>query len=114
MHSYWSWGVSDTQKDGTSFILHASQLKSTLSSHSHSILTIAVEEIEDRSKRNFIAKTVVVVQMLWFALQVLIRVIQGLPITGLEFTTLRHTVLNIFIYCCWWCKPVNASPSKSI
>lgn len=46
-------GFQIVKKDGTSFILHAPQLKSILSSHSHSILTIPVEE---RKQRGFYRK----------------------------------------------------------
>ena len=36
-----------------------------------------------------------------------IRVSQGLAVTELELTTLGHTIFNIFIYWCWWNKPVS-------
>ena len=99
-------GFQIVKEDGTLSILNYSQLESIMSSHPH-ILKIPVEEIEDKSKGDFIAKMLVVVQTLWFALQVINRAIQGLSVTELELTTLAHTVLNIFIYWCWWHKPVN-------
>ena len=68
---------------------------------------IPVQEIEDRSKGDFIAKSIVILQTLWFTLQMVIRVSQGLAVTELELTTLGHTIFNIFIYWCWWNKPVN-------
>ncbi|KAF8350338.1 hypothetical protein F5887DRAFT_938711 [Amanita rubescens] len=64
-------------------------------------------EINDRSKGDLIAKTIAVVQTLWFIIQVFVRSSQGLTVTKLEFTTFAHTVLNIFIYLCWWNKPVG-------
>ena len=70
---------------------------------------IAVQEIEDRSKGDFIAKTIVMLQILWFTLQMVIRVSQGLTVTELELTTVGHTISNIFIYWCWWNKPVNVN-----
>lgn len=75
-------------------------------SHEH-MLNIPADEIEDRSKGDFIAKTIVVIQTLWFTLQVLIRGIQGLTLTKLELTTLGHTILSVLIYWCWWNKPRN-------
>ncbi|KAF8326927.1 hypothetical protein F5887DRAFT_1013231, partial [Amanita rubescens] len=75
-------------------------------SHIH-ILEIYVDEINDRSKGDLIAKTIAVVQTLWFIIQVFVRSSQGLTVTKLEFTTFAHTVLNIFIYLCWWNKPVG-------
>ena len=99
-------GFQIVEEDGTLSTLKNYRLESATSSHPH-ILKIPVEEIEDKSKGDFIAKMVVVVQTLWFALQVINRAIQGLSVTELEFTTLGHTLLNIFIYWCWWHKPVN-------
>ena len=100
-------GFQIVREDGTLSTLEYSQLENSItSSHLH-IFKIPVDEIKDRSKGDFIAKMVVVVQTLWFALQVTNRVIQGLSVTELELTTLGHTVLNIFIYWCWWHKPVN-------
>ena len=100
-------GFQIVKEDGTLSILEYSQLEELItSSHPH-ILKIPVEEIEDRSKGDVIAKIVVVVQTLWFALHVINRAIQGISVTELELTTLGHTVLNIFIYWCWWHKPVN-------
>ena len=99
-------GFQIVKEDGTLSILKKSQFESITSSHPH-ILKIPVEEIEDKSKGDFIAKTVIVVQTLWFALQVINRAIQGITVTELELTALGHTVLNIFMYWCWWHKPVN-------
>jgi len=71
------------------------------------MLNIPAGEIEDRSKGDFIAKTIVVMQTLWFTLQVFIRGTQGLSLTKLELTTLGHTILSVLIYWCWWNKPRN-------
>ncbi|KAF8625837.1 hypothetical protein AX15_005164 [Amanita polypyramis BW_CC] len=68
---------------------------------------ISIEEIQDRSKGDGIAKAIVVVQTLWFALQVINRAGHQLPVTKLELTTLAHVSLNIIIYWCWWNKPLN-------
>ncbi|KAF8626698.1 hypothetical protein AX17_006503 [Amanita inopinata Kibby_2008] len=68
--------------------------------------TITKEEIQDRSNGDAIAKTIVVIQITWFVVQAIHRASQGLPVTELELTTLAHTSLNIFIYWCWWNKPL--------
>jgi hypothetical protein len=75
-------------------------------SHVH-ILEIHPDEIDDRSKSDFVAKAIIMLQTLWFILQMANRAHQGLMITELEFTTLAHTILNIFVYTFWWNKPVN-------
>ena len=66
-----------------------------------------MREIQDKSKGDAVAKTITIIQTLWFAIQAAHRVSQGLIVTELELTTLGHVVLNIFIYWCWWSKPLN-------
>jgi hypothetical protein len=48
------------------------------------------EDIEDKSKANALAKSLVVVQALWMLLQVLGRLIARLPVTLLEVNTVAH------------------------
>ena len=65
------------------------------------------EEIYDKSKGDYVAKAITIVQTLWFAIQAAHRVSQGFIVTELELTTFAHAVLNIFVYWCWWNKPLN-------
>jgi hypothetical protein len=64
-------------------------------------------EILDRGKGDAIAKAITIIQTLWFAIQAARRVSQGLIVTKLELTALGHVVLSIFVYWCWWNKPLN-------
>jgi len=73
--------------------------------------TITESEIQDRSKSDDIAKAITLIQTLWFAIQAANRVSQGLTVTEFELTTLGHVVLNLFIYWCWWKKPLNVNHS---
>ena len=91
--------------DGTSYRL-GRNTHSIPDNYLH-VLNMPVEEIEDKSKADLVAKTVAIIQTIWFVLQVINRSIQGLVVTELEFTTLAHTALNLLIYWCWWNKPVN-------
>ncbi|KAH9962611.1 hypothetical protein BC827DRAFT_1129886, partial [Russula dissimulans] len=68
---------------------------------------ISKAEIEDKSKGDFLAKAVVILQTGWFALQCLTRAALGLSITELELITLAFATLNIFVYALWWHKPLN-------
>ena len=68
-------------------------------SHVH-ILEIYSDEIDDRSKSDFVAKAIIMLQTLWFILQMANRAHQGLTVTELELTTLAYDVF-------WWNKPVN-------
>ena len=65
------------------------------------------EQIHDRGKGDNITKAITVIQTLWFAIQAVHRASQHLVVTELEITVLAHATLNIFIYWCWWNKPLN-------
>jgi hypothetical protein len=65
------------------------------------------EEIQDKSKSDWLAKTVVIIQTLWFITQCIARTIQGLPTTELEILTLAYATLSFGIYVAWWNKPRN-------
>ncbi len=97
-------GFNLISQDGTSSRLK--DFENIPESHIH-ILEISVDEINDRSKNDLIAKIIAVTQTLWFIVQAFVRAHQGLTVTKLEFTTLAHTILNIFVYLCWWNKPVG-------
>ncbi|TEB25687.1 hypothetical protein FA13DRAFT_1601763, partial [Coprinellus micaceus] len=63
--------------------------------------------ISDRSKGSALAKTLVIMQVLWFTIQTIARAAEGLPITHLEVVCLAFTVFNIGMYICWWDKPLD-------
>jgi hypothetical protein len=66
---------------------------------------ISKEDIEDKSKSSGIAKALTLVQILWFALGVLVRGIQHMPITTLELFTIAIIFCSILTYAFWWHKP---------
>ena len=47
-------------------------------------------EIKDKSKANNVAKALVMIQAFWMLIQVLARVVTGLPVTLLEINTIAH------------------------
>ena len=69
--------------------------------------TIRVEDIEDKSKADIIAKGFVAVQTLWFVTQCIARRLQELPITELELVTLAFAAFNGITYFFWWHKPLD-------
>jgi len=69
--------------------------------------TITEEEIDDKSKADVFAKTLVLIQTLWFVMQCIGRAIQGLGITELEISTLAFAAFNGVTYFLWWYKPLN-------
>ncbi|KAJ3473551.1 hypothetical protein NLG97_g10248 [Lecanicillium saksenae] len=68
---------------------------------------IEKEEIEMRNKSSGLARTVTVMQVLWFTTTTLARIAQGLPITTLELTTLSLVLIMIFSAAAWWRKPMG-------
>ncbi|KAL4908107.1 hypothetical protein BDW74DRAFT_174803 [Aspergillus multicolor] len=69
--------------------------------------SIKSEEIEERSKADIFAKAAVVGQILWFALQAIGPLFQGLPVTPLETHTTIHVGCAMVSYAIWIRKPYN-------
>ena len=82
-------------------------LRESISDVPSSVEMPSTKVVQDRGKGDAVAKMIALIQTLWFAIQAAHRVSQGLIVTELELTTLGHVVLNIFIYWCWWNKPLN-------
>ncbi|KAG2069409.1 hypothetical protein BDR04DRAFT_690918 [Suillus decipiens] len=64
-------------------------------------------QIHDRSKGNAISKGLIMLQVVWFIMQLITRHIYNLEITQLEVGTLAFAVLNFLTYAVWWNKPLN-------
>ncbi|PYI07768.1 hypothetical protein BO78DRAFT_312241, partial [Aspergillus sclerotiicarbonarius CBS 121057] len=75
---------------------------------------VSKKDIEERSKADVFAKVIVVFQILWFALQVLGRLFQRLPVTLLETHTTIHVGCAIVVYAIWLNKPYNLSQSVMV
>ncbi|KAG2352518.1 hypothetical protein BDR07DRAFT_842582 [Suillus spraguei] len=68
---------------------------------------LTAEQIRDKSKGNAISKGLIILQVAWFVMQLITRVIYHLEITQLEVGTLAFAVLNFLTYAVWWNKPLN-------
>ncbi|KIM41091.1 hypothetical protein M413DRAFT_412124 [Hebeloma cylindrosporum] len=69
--------------------------------------TITEEEISDRSKGDYLSKTIVLFQTTWFIGQCIARGAYGLDVTELEVVTLAFATLTGVIYYFWWDKPLD-------
>ena len=67
------------------------------------------EEIKDKGKSDWLAKSLVLLQTSWFMMQCIARAIEHLPITHLENVTLAYAAMNFVIYIFWWNKPLNVN-----
>jgi hypothetical protein len=63
------------------------------------------EKIGSRQKVDGLAKTLVIIQALWFCFQFSARIWQSLPVSLLELNTFAHSLCALFIYVLWWHKP---------
>ena len=69
--------------------------------------SITVPEIVDKSKRDFVAKTIAVFQSSWFIAECIARGVQGLSLTQLELATLALASLNAVTSIFWLRKPLG-------
>ena len=90
-----------------SYTLSPEHLESLLKQQQITLPTIRAEDIEDKSKGDFLAKGFVALQTLWFVTQCIARGAQGLTITELELVTLAFAVFNGITYYFWWNKPLD-------
>ncbi|KAF9035587.1 hypothetical protein BJ165DRAFT_1409443 [Panaeolus papilionaceus] len=68
---------------------------------------VALKEIQDHSKADFLSKFIVVTQTTWFSLQFIVRLASGLTATELEVSTFAFAVLNVVVYGLWRNKPFD-------
>jgi hypothetical protein len=69
--------------------------------------TIIKEEIDDRSKGDYLSKTIILFQMMWFVGQCIARGAYHLTVTELELVTVAFASLTGVIYYLWWNKPLD-------
>jgi len=68
---------------------------------------ITKEELADRSKGDYLSKTIVLFQTTWFVGQCIARGVYGLTVTELEVVTVAFASLTGVIYYLWWDKPLD-------
>jgi len=69
--------------------------------------TITKEDIADRSKGDYLSKTIVLFQTTWFVGQCIARWAYGLTVTELEVVTIAFASLIGITYYLWWDKPLD-------
>ena len=75
---------------------------------------ITAEEVTDKSKGNWFTKSLALLQIGWYVLQLLGRVAQGLQTTPLELFTLGTVACTIVTYINWWAKPLDVNVSTAM
>ena len=88
-------------------VLEANDLKELSEAGKIEWPTITKEEIADRSKGDYLSKTIVLFQTTWFVGQCIARGAYGLTVTELEVVTIAFASLTGVIYYLWWDKPLD-------
>ncbi|KAK0673195.1 hypothetical protein QBC41DRAFT_187358, partial [Cercophora samala] len=63
--------------------------------------------IYDKSKANGLAKALACLQAVWFVVQCIFRLADGISISALELNTFCHAIFALIAYCFWWHKPYD-------
>jgi hypothetical protein len=68
---------------------------------------IPASQIQDKSKADGLAKSVVCIQAVWMVAQVIARLVISLPVSLLEINTCGHVICALILYLLWWSKPFD-------
>ena len=98
---------SDKAKDQYTAV-HPLTYKDVISMLQNKTLSLPTQqELQNQSKSDGFAKTLVLLQTLWFVTQCIARRVENLPTTELEIVTLAYTAIYVGIFIAWWDKPRN-------
>ena len=75
---------------------------------------ISKEDIDDKSKADWFAKSLACIQACWFIVQFVGRLAGSLPISLLEMNTFLHALCCLIIYMAWWDKPLGIDEPELI
>lgn len=75
---------------------------------------LSVDDIADKSSTGAFMKVITLFQALWFSLQCIVRMGQGLSISLLELTTFAHCIVGLIIGWLWLKKPVDISQPDAL
>ncbi|OHE94495.1 hypothetical protein CORC01_10215 [Colletotrichum orchidophilum] len=64
-------------------------------------------QIQDKSKADWMAKSLVCIQAGWMVAQVIGRLIKRLPVSLLGINTCGHVACAALLYLLWWSKPLD-------
>ncbi|GJE90690.1 hypothetical protein PsYK624_068340 [Phanerochaete sordida] len=91
----------------TRFALTSSGVRFVLENAPEMIPDLSEEEIQDKSRSDGLAKTLLIVQLLHFALTGVARLAQSLPLSLLEVFTMAHALCTVATCVVWWKKPFS-------
>lgn len=103
-----SGGCAHRSKAGKIFVLQRDAIVHLSKYEPTTQLQVPQAVSEDPGKANTISKAITCVQALWFCMQCVTRISQGLAVSLLELNTFSHCISALLIYIFWWHKPYDA------
>lgn len=100
-------GIELNAKQSTPFRVNAKHLHWLVVNQYIEFPEITLEEIQDKSKQDTVAKVITIVQICYVIIQVIARAVEHLTITTLELFTLAVVLCSAAISWCWLHKPVD-------
>ena len=70
-------------------------------------IDISDQDIQDKSKADILAKSLVILQVTWICLQCISQKVAGFPLTPLEIHTLVHAACATVMFALWFRKPLD-------
>lgn len=101
-------------QDGIAYKTRSGDLRTMVNEDIITIPRVTQESIYERSKADFFANVITLIQVLWFVVYTLGRVAQQLPISTLELSTLAFVCCAAVIAFFWWHKPLDLRSMTTI
>lgn len=106
-----TWDHFDMNKDVEIITTSKLTLRETDPKDEHHLerLILEKEDIEDKSKADWLLKTLAILQITWLVLNVIVRHDTGLPISQVEVATVAFATMAVLTYRANWWKPKDVS-----
>lgn len=72
-------------------------------------LVLGKDEIQDKSKADWLLKSLAVLQVVWIIINVIFRFTTGLAVSQIEIATVAFAIMAVLIYLANWWKPKDIS-----
>ncbi|KAF3812130.1 hypothetical protein GCG54_00009814 [Colletotrichum gloeosporioides] len=72
-------------------------------------LELSEQDIQDKSKADWLLKSLAILQIVWLVLNVIVREVTGLAVTQLEIATAAFALMATLTYAASWWKPKDIS-----
>lgn len=106
--------VKEDVPGGQTYIFRSEELAWLCKNNLITLPEVSLDELNDRSNADWVAKGIACVQSVWFMFQICARINQKLPITTLELLTVAFISCTGLTYCFWWHKPMDLETHTTV